>query len=35
MIIFFMYNISNNDKFIEIIKDAIDPLSANFVVLDI
>lgn len=32
---FFQYYIENNDKFIEIIKDVIDPLSANFVVLDI
>ena len=32
---FFQHNISNNDKLIEIIKGAIDPLSANFVVLEI
>ena len=32
---FLQYYISNNDKFIEIIKDVVDPLSANFVVLDI
>lgn len=32
---FLMYYISHNDKFIEIVKDEVDPLSANFVVLDI
>ena len=32
---FLMYYISNNDKLIEIIKGAIDPLSANFVVLEL
>tara|TARA_B100001248_G_scaffold244694_1_gene213937 strand:- start:8578 stop:10104 length:1527 start_codon:yes stop_codon:yes gene_type:complete len=32
---FLMYYILHNDKFIEIVKDEVDPLSANFVVLDI
>ena len=32
---FLMYYFSHNDKFIEIVKDEVDPLSANFVVLDI
>lgn len=32
---FLIYYILHNDKFIEIVKDEVDPLSANFVVLDI
>jgi len=32
---FLTYYILHNDKFIEIVKDEVDPLSANFVVLDI